>query len=100
MILLAFWLLNNNYTTEETIEIDRIIPRKEITDEETLGNFILITGVKKRGNWNKRYEAYMTTCKSIISKQIKDVALLPEELVKVRNNDITNILSKFFYNNE
>lgn len=100
MILLAFWLSNNNYTTEETIEIDRIIPRKEITDEETLGNFILITGVKKRGNWNKRYETYLTTCRSIISKQIKDATLLPEELVTIRNNAITNTLSKFFYNNE
>ena len=98
LILLSLMLKYPNLKFEQEFDVDRIIPRRDLEDEEPLGNFFVIYGPKKRGDWNRKVYAYNKSCSTIFAKQFGGLEnKTPKEIVMLRNNAIHTVLSNFFY---
>lgn len=98
MILLSLWLEYPSLEFGQEFDVDRVIPRRDLGDEEPLGNFFVICGPKKRGDWFRKAVAYNKSCTTIFEKQFDSLKnKTPIEIVTLRNNTIHQVLSKFFY---
>lgn len=98
MILLSLWLEYPDLEFGQEFDIDRVIPRKDLSAEEPLGNFFVIYGPKKRGDWSRKTIAYNKSCNTVFGKQFDGLKnKTPIEIVAQRNNTIHQVLSKFFY---
>ncbi len=95
--MLAFFLMHTNFCTDEPINIDRIIPIKDLTEQESIGNFVLLTCAKSRGSWAYRKQIYEKRCNnSDLISQWGEESDLPL-LVQKRTEAINKILADFFY---
>lgn len=98
MMLLSLWLEYPNREFGQDFDLDRVIPRRDLDDEEPLGNFFMIYGPKKRGDWYRKADAYNKSRNKIFTMQFDGMEnKTPREIVLLRNKTIHNVLSNFFY---